>query len=58
MLFLERRIGFGDIARLVAQALEEHNPTGSPSLESIAAAETWARQRVSELARGLKCFTL
>jgi 1-deoxy-D-xylulose-5-phosphate reductoisomerase len=51
--FLNRKIGFGDIGRLVAQALAEHIPAGSPSLESIAAAEAWARQRVSELARSL-----
>ena len=54
-LFLGRYIGFGDIARLVAQALEEHIPAGSPSLESIAAAENWARQRVLELSRSLNC---
>ncbi|MEN8614049.1 1-deoxy-D-xylulose-5-phosphate reductoisomerase [Dehalogenimonas sp. THU2] len=52
-LFLGGRIRFGDIARLVGRALEEHNSTGSPSLDSIAAAETWARQKVSELARSL-----
>ncbi len=57
-LFLDRRIGFGDISRLVAQALAEHIPAGELSLESIAAAEAWARQRVSELARSLTCFTL
>ncbi|APV43510.1 1-deoxy-D-xylulose-5-phosphate reductoisomerase [Dehalogenimonas formicexedens] len=52
-LFLDNRIKFGDIARLVGKTLEEHNPEGSTSLESIAAAETWARRRVSELARSL-----
>ncbi len=52
-LFLDRRISFGDIARLVEKTLEEHIPTGPASLESIAAAETWARQRVLELARSL-----
>ncbi len=57
-LFLDRSIGFGDIGRLVAQALAEHIPAGETSLESIAAAEIWARQRVSELARSLTCFTL
>ena len=52
-LFLDRKIKFGDIARLVEKTLEEHIPAGGPSLESIAVAETWARQRVSELARSL-----
>ena len=52
-LFLDRRIRFGDIARLVQKTLEEHIPAGPTSLESIAAAEAWARQRVLELARSL-----
>ena len=52
-LFLDHKIKFGDIARLVEKALEEHIPEVPLSLESIAAAETWARQRVSELARSL-----
>ncbi|MDV2989114.1 MAG: 1-deoxy-D-xylulose-5-phosphate reductoisomerase [Dehalogenimonas sp.] len=51
--FLAGRIGFGDIARLIQQSLEEHNPTGTPSLDSIAAAEHWARQKVTELTRSL-----
>jgi 1-deoxy-D-xylulose-5-phosphate reductoisomerase len=52
-LFLAGRIGFGDIARLIRHSLEEHNPAGTPSLESIAAAEIWARQKVTELTRSL-----
>ena len=52
-LFLDNRIKFGDIARFVRIALEEHNATAVPSLECIAAAEDWARQKVSQLARSL-----
>jgi 1-deoxy-D-xylulose-5-phosphate reductoisomerase len=52
-LFLERKIKFGDIARLVAKTLEEHIPAGSLSLDSIAATEQWARQKVTGLARSL-----
>ncbi|XUX00568.1 MAG: 1-deoxy-D-xylulose-5-phosphate reductoisomerase [Dehalogenimonas sp.] len=52
-LFLSRKIKFGEIARLVGKTLEEHIPAGGPSLENIAGAENWARQRVSELARSL-----
>ena len=52
-LFLDRKIRFGDIARLVAGALGEHIPAGPASLESIAAAEKWAQQKVLELARSL-----
>jgi 1-deoxy-D-xylulose-5-phosphate reductoisomerase len=50
-LFMEGKIKFGDIGRLVAKTQEEHIPAGSLSLESIAAAEAWARRRVLELAR-------
>ena len=52
-MFLAGRIGFTDIARLVGQALEEHTPDGVLSLDSIAAAEQWARRRVQELARSM-----
>jgi len=52
-LFLDRKITFGDIALLVERTLEAHIPVGSLSLESIAAAEQWARQKVLELARSL-----
>lgn len=45
-LFLGRRVGFLDIARLVEQALEEHQSVPNPSLEEILAADAWARERV------------
>ncbi|MEL7562687.1 1-deoxy-D-xylulose-5-phosphate reductoisomerase [Dehalogenimonas sp. 4OHTPN] len=52
-LFLDRKIAFTDIARLVGKALNGHNPVSEISLESIAAAEAWARRKVSDLARSL-----
>jgi 1-deoxy-D-xylulose-5-phosphate reductoisomerase len=45
-LFLEKRISFLDIAKLVAEALEEHQSIPNPSLEEILAADAWARERV------------
>lgn len=45
-LFLEHRIGFLDIAKLVEEALEEHQSIPNPSLEEILAADAWARERV------------
>ncbi|MFC2063264.1 1-deoxy-D-xylulose-5-phosphate reductoisomerase [Chloroflexota bacterium] len=48
-LFLSRRIGFTDIARLVEQALEQHRNTAHPTLEEITAADDWARQEVLQL---------
>ncbi len=52
-LFLDGKVGFGDIPRLVNAVLEEHRPvatpSASPSLEEIIAAEAWARERVSSM---------
>lgn len=45
-LFLEERISFTDIPKLVAEALEEHHSTPHPSLEDVLAADNWARRRV------------
>lgn len=45
-LFLEERISFTDIPKLVAEALEEHHSTLHPSLEDVLAADNWARRRV------------
>jgi len=46
-LFLSRQIKFTDIARLVAQALEEHQAITHPTLEEILAADDWGREMVS-----------
>ena len=45
-LFLEERISFTDIPKLVAEALEEHHSTPHPSLEDVLAAHKWARKRM------------
>jgi 1-deoxy-D-xylulose-5-phosphate reductoisomerase len=42
--FLERRIGFLDIPRLLADTLEEHASVSTPSLEAVLAADAWGRQ--------------
>ncbi len=51
-LFLEDRIGFTDIARLVEQVLQEHRPVSHPAIEGILAADAWARERVLSLVKG------
>ncbi len=51
-LFLSRYIKFTDIAQLVEQTLERHQPTAHPTLAEIIAADTWAREKASQLARG------
>ncbi len=51
-LFLAGRIGFTDIAAVVASALEEHEPSSQPTIAEITAADAWARQRVLQIAPG------
>ncbi len=48
-LFLSQRIKFTDIARLVAQVLEQHQSIAHPTLEEIMAADSWARRKVLDL---------
>ena len=50
-LFLDERIGFLDIPRLVEQALAQHEGFPEPGLGEILEADVWARHRVQELAR-------
>jgi len=49
-LFLSHSIGFTDIAAIVRRTLEEHKPTPHPTLEDIASADRWARDKARELA--------
>ena len=46
-LFLDRRIGFMDIARQVALAMEQVPTVQSPSLEQIFQADQAAREAVA-----------
>ena len=43
-LFLNGRIGFGDIHRVVTATLDRHESTAQPSLEDVLAADAWARE--------------
>ncbi|MFM7734300.1 MAG: 1-deoxy-D-xylulose-5-phosphate reductoisomerase [Cyanobium sp.] len=51
-LFLEERIHFLDIPRLIEQTCERHGPDlrADPSLEDVLAVDAWARRQVQELA--------
>ncbi|MBI4268137.1 MAG: 1-deoxy-D-xylulose-5-phosphate reductoisomerase [Chloroflexi bacterium] len=53
-LFLSERIKFTDIAKLVEQALAEHDAVVDPTLEDIMTADTWARQKVLDIVAGCK----
>lgn len=47
--FLEKRIPFLGIARLVEKVMEEHALAPATELEAILAADTWARQRTEKI---------
>jgi 1-deoxy-D-xylulose-5-phosphate reductoisomerase len=51
-LFLEERIHFLDIPRLIERVCDRHRAdlTATPSLEDVLAVDGWARQAVSEAA--------
>lgn len=51
-LFLSGKIRFTDIPRLIARALNDHKPASQPTLEEILEAESWAKEKVRQLARG------
>ncbi|KPL08030.1 1-deoxy-D-xylulose 5-phosphate reductoisomerase [candidate division BRC1 bacterium SM23_51] len=46
--FLEDRIAFGDIPRVVRHVMDRHEVQGALSLEEIEEADRWARQRAEE----------
>ncbi len=50
-LFLDGQIGFLDIHDLIVEAVDDHEPTDDPSIEDVVLASSWAKDRVSELAR-------
>ena len=47
--FLQGKIGFTGIHRLVEQVLNEHNSQPDPDLDAITAADRWASARASEI---------
>jgi len=49
-LFLNREIGFLDIARVVGRTMDAHSPTPLPSLEEICAVDAEARETARALA--------
>jgi 1-deoxy-D-xylulose-5-phosphate reductoisomerase len=51
-LFLLQRIKLTDIARLVEQALTEHEAIAHPTLEEIMEFDGWARDKVRQLVTG------
>ncbi len=48
--FLERKIGFTDIQRVVEQVLSEHRPTPGGDAEEVMEADRWASARAKDIA--------
>jgi 1-deoxy-D-xylulose-5-phosphate reductoisomerase len=51
-LFLSRKVGFLDIARVVQETLGQHRSVDQPSLKEILAADNWARECATRFSRG------
>ncbi len=51
-LFLERRLGFLDIERVVEEVLMRHIPQPAPTLAGIMSADEWARAEARKAAAG------
>jgi 1-deoxy-D-xylulose-5-phosphate reductoisomerase len=49
-LFLEGRIGFQSIPRLIEHAMDAHDPSGAPTLTRIRALDAWARDYARDVA--------
>lgn len=47
--FLEKRIGFQDIFRLISRTMETHTRIDNPDLSSIIEADSWAREKAKSL---------
>lgn len=51
-LFLDGRIGFGDIHSIVSTVLEMHEPLEGHDLEAVLEADAWARRQVASVIAG------
>ncbi len=52
--FLEHRMRFCDIPRVIENVMAEHSPLEEPTLEEILAADAWARERALDVQRSYK----
>jgi len=46
--FLDRRLGFFDIPRVIESVMARHGPDGTPTLAGVLAADAWARSAAAE----------
>ncbi len=52
--FLERRLGFCDIPKVIERVMSEHSPTREPTLEQVLDADAWARECAVSVRRSCK----
>ena len=57
-LFLQGRIGFMDIYRIINRVLEDHSPSQGSRLEDILEADRWARDRARSAAEELNAVAI
>ncbi|HEU5434775.1 MAG TPA: 1-deoxy-D-xylulose-5-phosphate reductoisomerase, partial [Telluria sp.] len=51
--FLERRIGFRDIDRVIARVMHENPHGAAPSIEAVMAQDAHARRAAGQIVAGL-----
>jgi 1-deoxy-D-xylulose-5-phosphate reductoisomerase len=56
-LFLDARLGFNDIARVIERTMDAHHPAEVGTLAAVRAVDRWARQQAREIAGGLELRT-
>lgn len=52
--FCQGKIRFNEIAEVVAETMDSHNPIQHPQLEEVLDADSWAREKAKEISRSLK----
>jgi 1-deoxy-D-xylulose-5-phosphate reductoisomerase len=52
--FLKGRLGFTQIPRVIAQAMDAHTPEPAATLADVRRVDTWARTHAAELAQELE----
>jgi 1-deoxy-D-xylulose-5-phosphate reductoisomerase len=52
--FIDEKIGFNDICRLVQKVLDRHHAQEEPTIDAILAADRWAREEVGNMIEGMR----
>jgi 1-deoxy-D-xylulose-5-phosphate reductoisomerase len=52
--FIDEKIGFNDICRLVQKVLDRHRAQEEPTIDAILAADRWAREEIGKMIEGMR----